>query len=71
MIYVADNQSNDKTNPGFQNGIRVGSVKDGKVIAFIPADPTIGAPEGLTADNEGNIYGSYPEKFTVRKFVKK
>ena len=24
-------QSNDKTNPGFQNGIRVGSVKEGKV----------------------------------------
>jgi sugar lactone lactonase YvrE len=70
MIYVNDNESNDKTNPGFQNGIRVGSVKDGKVVAFIPADPTIGAPEGITADNEGNIYGSYPQKFTVRKFVK-
>jgi hypothetical protein len=71
MIYVTDGQSNDKTNPGFQQGIRIGSVKDGKVIAFIPQDPTIGAPEGLTADDEGNIYGSYPEKFTVRKFVKK
>jgi len=71
MIYVTDNESTDKTNPGFQNGIRIGSVKDGKITAFIPADPTVGVPEGITADNEGNVYGSYPQKFTVRKFVKK
>jgi len=70
MIYVTDNQSDDKTNPGFQQGIRVGSVKDGKVVAFIPADPTIGAPEGVTADDGGNVYGSYTTKFTVWKFVK-
>ena len=71
MIYVTDNESNDKTNPGFQNGIRIASVKDGKVTAFIPADPNIGTPEGITADDQGNVYGSYPTKFTVRKFVKK
>ena len=71
IIYVNDSQSTEKTNPGFQTGIRIGNVKDGKVVAFIPqTDPTIGAPEGLTADDEGNIYASYPEKFAVRKFVK-
>ena len=32
----ADSQSEDKTNPGFSQGIRIGSVKDGKVAAFIP-----------------------------------
>src|SRR6516164_9338434 len=72
MIYVNDTQSTDKTNPAFQNGIRIGSVKDGKVTAFIPqTDPSIGAPEGLTADDEGNIYASYTNKFAVRRFVKK
>lgn len=71
MIYVTDNESNAKTNPGFQNGIRVGSVKDGKVTAFIPADPAIGAPEGLTVDDQGDIYGAYQQKSVVRKFVKK
>jgi hypothetical protein len=71
MIYVTDNESTDATNPGFKQGIRVGSVKDGKVIAFIPADPTIGSPEGITADDQGNIYGAYQQKFTVRKLVKK
>jgi DNA-binding beta-propeller fold protein YncE len=30
MIYVNDAQSTDKTNPGFQKGIRIGSVKDAR-----------------------------------------
>jgi sugar lactone lactonase YvrE len=71
MIYVNDAQSTDKTNPGFHQGIRIGSVKDGKVTAFIPqADPVIGAPEGLGADDDGNIYGAYQTQGMVRKFVK-
>jgi hypothetical protein len=71
VIYVNDAQSTDKTNPGFQQGIRVGSVKDGKVTAFIPqTDPAIGAPEGLGADDDGNIYGAYQAQGMVRKFVK-
>src|SRR6202023_1613768 len=41
-IYVADSESRDQPgygyNPGCMRGIRIGSVKDGKVTAFIP-DP--------------------------------
>jgi sugar lactone lactonase YvrE len=71
MMYVNDAQSDEKTNPGVKQGIRVGSVKDGKVTAFIPqTDPAIGAPEGLGADDEGNIYGAYQTQGMVRKFVK-
>src|SRR5262245_21082587 len=36
MICVADSQSTPSNNPGFKQGIRIGSVKDGKVTAFIP-----------------------------------
>src|SRR5271166_4276949 len=36
IIYVADSQSDEKTNPPFRQGIRIGSVKDGTVTAFIP-----------------------------------
>src|ERR1700758_2828954 len=44
VIYVADGQSDGKTNPGFAQGIRIGSVKDGKVAAFIPlTDPAVGS----------------------------
>jgi hypothetical protein len=40
MIYVADSQSTPSNNPGFKQGIRLGSVKDGKVTAFIP-EPSV------------------------------
>jgi hypothetical protein len=70
-MYVNDAQSTDKINPGFRQGIRVGSVNDGKVTAFIPqTDPALGAPEGLGADQDGNIYGAYQAQGMVRKFVK-
>jgi sugar lactone lactonase YvrE len=72
-IYVADSQSNAKTNPGFQPGIRIGSVKDGKLTAFIPlTDAALGAAEELTADDDGNIYAGFTAagKMAVRKYVK-
>jgi NHL repeat len=71
MIYVADSQSDEKTNPGFKQGIRVGSVKDGTVTAFIPAtSPETGSPEGVGVDDAGNVYGGWVAKMAVRKFVK-
>ncbi len=57
MLYIADHQSDEKTNPGFTKGIRVGSVKDGKVTAFIPDKPD-GTQEGVAVDAQGNVYGS-------------
>ncbi len=73
-IYVADSQSDDKTNPGFKQGTRIGSVKDGKVAAFIPlTDPAIGSAEELAADDQGDIFAGFTavNKTAVRKFVKR
>ena len=71
VMYVPDAQSTDKTNPGFRQGIRVGSVKDGKVTAFIPqSEATGGAPEGLGVDDNGNIYAAYQSQGMLRKFAK-
>jgi sugar lactone lactonase YvrE len=70
-IYVADSQSTPTNNPGFKQGVRIGSVKDGKVTAFIPEpSPEVGAPEGVGVDENGNVYGGYTSKMTVRRFTK-
>ncbi|HKA43319.1 MAG TPA: peptidyl-alpha-hydroxyglycine alpha-amidating lyase family protein [Burkholderiales bacterium] len=60
-IYVADSESNSSgRNPGWLRGIRIGSVKDGKVIYRIP-DPLelqgTSAAEGVAVDAKGNVYG--------------
>ena len=71
MIYVADSQSNEKVNPPFRQGIRIGSVKDGKVTAFICApDPNEEMPEGVAADKQGNVFGSFTELPDLKKYVR-
>ena len=78
MLYVADSESRDGEgyghNPGVSRGIRIGSVKDGKVIAFIPdPNPTGGssAAEGVAADRDGNVYGAEVGPRDFKKYVKK
>ena len=70
VIYVADSTSNDRTNPGYKQGIRVGSIWNGKVAAFIPWSET-NTLEGVAADDEGNVYAGFTNTLNFRKFVKK
>jgi len=70
VLYAADTQSDEKINPGYKRGIRVGSAKDGKVTALIPdADPD-GTGEGVAADADGNIYGALTAKQALKQYVK-
>jgi sugar lactone lactonase YvrE len=71
VIYVADSTSSDKTNPGYVQGIRIGSVKDGKVVAFIPETKELNSLEGVAADDAGNVYGGYTNTLNFRRWVKK
>jgi len=75
MIYVADSESNPTTHPGWKRGMRVGFVKDGSVIAFIPdpvANPTnTSAAEGVAVDSKGTIYGAEVGPKDLKKYVKK
>jgi hypothetical protein len=52
-------------------GIRVGSVKDGKVTAYIPpppvSDPKLQPPEGITVDSHGAIYAPRSNRATSRR----
>jgi sugar lactone lactonase YvrE len=73
-LYVVDSESNTARNPGFQRGIRIGSAKDGKVIAFIPDGETkpdtttiLGA-EGVGVDRHGNVYAAEVGRKTLTKY---
>jgi sugar lactone lactonase YvrE len=79
-LYVSDTQST-KDRPGFENGIYVGSAKDGKVTGFIPKiRPHSGWEElgpggtnmeaiGVSADGN-SLYGGDSGLFMVVKFVR-
>jgi DNA-binding beta-propeller fold protein YncE len=77
MIYVADSESGSVGNGRERTekrGIRVGSARDGKVIALIP-DPdekatNTSAAEGVAADAAGNIYGAEVGPRALKKYVK-
>ena len=69
ILYSADTQSDEKTNPGYPRGIRIGSAKDGKVTALISDPDPDGTGEGVAADAAGNVYGSLTGKQTLKKYV--
>jgi DNA-binding beta-propeller fold protein YncE len=72
ILYVADSQSDAQRNAPFKSGIRIGSVKDGKVTAFIPApSEAISSPESIAVDDQGVIYAAYTNKSTFHRWVKK
>ena len=71
VLYAADTQSDERTNPGFKRGIRIGSAKDGQVTAFVPDPDPDGTGEGVAADADGTIYGSLTGKQALKKYVKR
>jgi DNA-binding beta-propeller fold protein YncE len=74
-IYTADSESTENVHPGWRRGIRIGSLKDGKVATFIPAHMTPNSPdgamgEGIAIDATGNIYTAEAQLRGVTKYVK-
>jgi sugar lactone lactonase YvrE len=70
-LYAADTQSDEKTNPGYSRGIRIGSARDGKVTALVSDPDPDGTGEGIAADASGNLYGALTTRQTVKRYVKK
>lgn len=79
MLYVADSQSSDAPgavnyNPGCRRGIRIGSVKDGKVQYFVPPPvvpvPTMQPPIGIVVDGNGNLYAASDDQKDIKKYVR-
>ncbi|HYL39112.1 MAG TPA: peptidyl-alpha-hydroxyglycine alpha-amidating lyase family protein [Bryobacteraceae bacterium] len=76
-LYSADSESESvsRNHNGWKRGMRIGNLKDGKVVAYIP-DPDehatgTSAAEGVAADAKGNIYGAEVGPQDVKKYVKK
>jgi sugar lactone lactonase YvrE len=80
-IYVADSESGSiaPSQSAWRRGIRIGSAKDGKLVAFIPDPETRNRPdfgntsaaEGVAVDAAGNIYGAEVGPRALKKYVKK
>jgi DNA-binding beta-propeller fold protein YncE len=74
VIYTSDSESTEKVHPGWQRGIRIGSLKDGKVTMFIPAHKT-DSPDGaqgeaIAVDPAGNVYTAEATLRGITKYVK-
>ncbi len=76
VIYTADSESTERVHAGWQRGIRIGSLKDGKVTTFIPphvvpnsADGAMG--EGIAIDAAGNVYTAEAQLRGITKYVKR
>jgi len=80
-LYVADSESESvsRNHDGWKRGIRIGSARDGKVVAFIPEPETrkrpeftgTSAAEGVAADAQGNVYGAEVGPRALKRYVKK
>ncbi len=76
QIYVADSESDDVQNPGWEMGIRIGDARSGWVTAFIlypwgdPRQTAGNGAEFVAVDREGNIYGGEPSPRRLQKYIR-
>ena len=76
QIYVADSESDDVQNPGWEMGIRIGDARTGWINAFIlypwgdPRETAGNGAEFVAVDREGNLYGGEPRPKKLQKYVR-
>lgn len=75
-IYVADSESDNVQNPGWEMGIRIGDAASGWVEEFILyqwGDPAVVGGNGaefVAVDSAGNLYGGEPRPRKLQKYVR-
>ena len=69
LLYVTDSSSTPTNNPGYGEGIRIGSVRDGRIKIFIDDPDVDSTQEGVFADSDGNVYGSLTGGMALRKYT--
>ncbi len=76
QIFVADSESDDVQNPGWEMGIRIGDAETGWVTDFIlypwgdPREIAGNGAEFVAVDRLGNIYGGEPRPRKLQKYVR-
>jgi hypothetical protein len=75
-IVVADSESDDVENPGWDMGLRIGDAATGAVREFIlypwgdPRNRQGNGAEFAVVDRDGNIYGGEPRPRRLQKYVR-
>ena len=75
-IYVADSESDDLQNPGWEMGIRIGDALLGWVNYFVqlpygdPRNPAGNGAEFVVADRAGNMFGGEPRPRKLQKYIR-
>ena len=73
---MADSESDNIENPGWEMGIRIGDAESGWVNHFVLtpyANPSIVSGVGaefVAVDAEGNMYGGEPMGRNIQKYIR-
>ena len=76
QIFVADSESDDVQNPGWEMGIRIGDALSGWVTEFIlfpggdPRETAGNGAEFVAVDRYGNMYGGEPRPRNLQRYVR-
>jgi len=76
VIYTADSESTERVHPGWQRGIRIGGLSDGRVTIFVPPHATPNSPdgamgEGIAIDAAGNLFTAEATLRGITKYIRK
>jgi sugar lactone lactonase YvrE len=73
VLFATDSESTEAVHPGWSRGIRIGSLRDGRITMFIPphmtSSPEGAMGEGIAIDPEGTLYTAESILLGVTKYV--
>jgi sugar lactone lactonase YvrE len=74
-LYAVDSESTSTNHKGWRKGVRIGSLKDGKVTSFVPGhrteNPDGAAGEGIAVGADGTIYAAENTLRGVTRYLRR
>lgn len=75
MLFAIDSESTAGNHKGWRKGVRIGSLKDGTVMHFVPGhqtdNPDGAAGEGIAVDRNGTIYAAENTLRGITRYLRK